>query len=613
MKKINFLIFIIIMSTGLNAQSQKYFWYNHTKRYLQEVPNKKYVLLQDIYSKKEFAELIDTSTQMIWKFKISNILPSSSNLFIKNNERDVSWAILKSERELNNLKQYNQIIYESSFYKINDKEVGVSHLFYVKLLNSKDFDVLKSYAEYYNVTIIGNNKYMPLWYTLACKDNSFGDAIDLANIFYETEKFQIAVPNLMVSNLLGCVNDTYFGDQWGLNNTGQYGGTTGIDINICQAWQTTTGDANVTIAIIDQGVQLNHPDLNNMTLLSFDTETGTSPSRVWEKHGTAVAGIAGASSNNSAGIAGVAPDCQIMSISNQLVLDINVEQQLADGINFAWQNGADIISNSWGSNLLAPGIIDNAITDAIRYGRDGLGCVVTFSAGNDNGNVTYPANSNPEIIVVGAISQCGERKSPTSCDGEWIWGSNFGNELDITAPGVLVPTTDRTGNDGYNPNIPIHTLAGGSLISSDYTNQDYTAWFNGTSAACPHVSGVAALMLSANPCLSQRDISDIIESTGQKVGGYYYQNIAGRSNGTWVDQLGYGLLDAEAAVDIAINQNMLTLSNIVYEQDVTITGCNNIEMNNIEINNNASLEIDANSININGEFSCTLGTELYIH
>lgn len=85
-----------------------------------------------------------------------------------------------------------------------------------------------------------------------------------------------------------------------------------------------------------------------------------------------------------------------------------------------------------------------------------MGCVVIFASGNDNNGVNYPANSNPNILTVGAMSPCGERKNPNSCDGE-NWGSNFGTELDIVAPGVLIPTTDRQGNNGYNPNLPIHT------------------------------------------------------------------------------------------------------------------------------------------------------------
>jgi len=135
------------------------------------------------------------------------------------------------------------------------------------------------------------------------------------------------------------------------------------------------------------------------------------------------------------------------------------------------------------------------------------------------------------------MSPCGERKSTTSCDDE-DWpnngGSNYGDELDLIAPGVFIPTTDIQGSFGYN------TTVGSS--------GDYHLDFGGTSAATPHVAGVAALVLSANPNLSQDQVRDILESTAQKVGSYSYSTTTGRTNGTWSNQVGYGLVDAYESV-----------------------------------------------------------------
>jgi subtilisin family serine protease len=461
---------------------------------------------------------------------VNTLMPYDDN----NKNETRNWAVMA-----NTLDQLSDslvllssatVLYTAPFFTtLQGDEAGLSHLFYVRLFRAEDIGLLEALARETHVNIIGRNKFMSLWYTLYCTKYSDGNALEMANSFYESGLFKAAEPDLMGDDLTHCVNDDYFSDQWNLNNTGKYGGTSGIDIDICEAWEVTRGCDSITIALVDQGTEMEHPDLTNMFELSYDTELGTPPSDVFGPHGTACSGIAGAASDNNEGIAGIAPECQLMSISNTLILNINSRQQLADGINWAWNNGADVINNSWGHDALAGDFIDDAVENALTYGREGLGCVIVFAAGNDNGNVEYPANSNPDIIAVGAMSPCGERKSPTSCDTE-DWGSNYGNQLDLIAPGVLIPTTDLQGDGQYNSTFPIHTIADGNKISSDYLNRDYTIWFHGTSAAAPHVAGVAALILSVNPGLTQDQVRDIIESTCTKVGSYNYTTVAGRGN-----------------------------------------------------------------------------------
>jgi len=155
-----------------------------------------------------------------------------------------------------------------------------------------------------------------------------------------------------------------------------------------------------------------------------------------------------------------------------------------------------------------------------------------YLVGNSNTDVKYPGNTFSDILVVGAMSPCGERKNYISCDGATNWGSCFGNQLDVVAPGVKMPTTDIQGNNGY--------------VSGDYFSS-----FNGTSSACPVVSGVAALILSVNPCLTGKQVRDIIEKTAQKVGNYSYTDNSERLNGTWNNEMGYGLVNAYAAVQMA--------------------------------------------------------------
>ncbi len=112
----------------------------------------------------------------------------------------------------------------------------------------------------------------------------------------------------------GGTNATRLSNWLDPNNTGQFGGAAGNDTRICQAWDMTMGCANVVVAVLDQGLEFNHPDFNNISPISFDTESGTSPSIVLGDHGVPVAGIIGATANNNLGVAGIAPNVQLMSI-----------------------------------------------------------------------------------------------------------------------------------------------------------------------------------------------------------------------------------------------------------------------------------------------------------
>lgn len=548
MKKI-YLFLLLLFPLSLFAQ-EHYYYYKGEKQYLQLDTNYLFVSTTNSTALQKEGLSKVQGTLVVNKEQTSNLLKQKQGVLA-----DFYWAELnlgkEGQKELyaqqkERIRKIEGIQVVSPYFKGKDgSKIGLSNFFYVKLKSLSDTTLLNNYSKENHVVVVRPSAFMPLWFLLSCTKQTEGDAMQMANKYYESNLFQYAEPDLMVEDLLGCANDPYFPNQWGLRNTGQDRGTPGVDIKACEAWNYSTG-LGVTVAVLDQGIERTHPDLQaNIHSLSYDTENGTSPSIVRGSHGTACAGIIGAA-GNSIGIKGLAPNSKLMSISNSLSSTPASRMKRGEGIDWAVQNGADIINNSWSSSIQHQ-IIDDAITNAITNGRNGLGCVVIFASGNDNGAVNYPANSNPNILVVGAISPCGQRKSPSSCDGEQ-WGSNYGAQLDIVAPGVLIPTTDLTGNNGYNPNTPIHPNNGGRKISSDYSNRDYTVWFNGTSAAAPHVAGVAALMLSANPNLTGQQVRTIIERTAQKVGDYSYTTTPGRSNGTWNNEMGYGLVDASAAV-----------------------------------------------------------------
>jgi len=463
----------------------------------------------------------------IYNIDFVELLPHSELFFINIIAPEaISHAIYFEA--LQTLQKNVHIVKASPSYFYLGKRVGISNNFYVKLHSKKDFQMLYDWAMQHSIQILGNNKFMPLWFTLSCGKETPFSALEGANMFHELQLFEYSTPELLYYDLLFS-NDEYFPNQWGLKNTGQHCGTSGIDIQAENTWSITTGSSNVKIAIYDRGIDTQHLDLkNNIFSTGYNAQTGTTPSFLFGDHGTMCSGIASAQQNNLIGISGVAPTSKLIPISLAFWM-LTTPEQIANGFNWAWQNEVDVISCSWGGYAPDP-LIDEAITSTLTYGRNGKGTIIVFAAGNArsinnyNTDVAYPGNSNPDIIVVGGIAPNGERKSLTSCDGEDNWGACYGAELDVVAPCVFIPTT---------------------------TNEsEYIQNFNGTSSACPHVAGVAALVLSVNPNLTVQEVQKIINSTAQKVRTdlYNYETVQGYPYGAWHEEMGYGLVDAYAAV-----------------------------------------------------------------
>ena len=376
------------------------------------------------------------------------------------------------------------------------------------------------------------SKYLNGLRYLVIDDPTEVDAYRLRDLLLDGQQEQVADVRLetmpMVVPTAVIPNDTLWAQQWDM-----------VQIEAPAGWDITTGTASVVVCVLDEGCDLTHPDLvfagtgiNLGTMAGDGSPTGP--------HGTACAGIVAATFNNAAGVAGVAGAAQILPAAFVTWSDA----EIAAGISWATGNGADVISMSFGGYFVDPLIVDPSIVAA-----DGAGLVMAAATHNFNGAITYPA-THPLVIAVGASDQVDDRKSPASPDGE-TWGSNFGPEISVVAPGVLVPTTDIQGAGGYNVDGSGGVWAGVNYPSFGDAAGDYVTVFDGTSAATPHVAGLAALLLSAYPGLSNADVRRTIERTADKTGTTAYAETAGNDNGTWNQNMGYGRINVRKALDLA--------------------------------------------------------------
>ena len=387
--------------------------------------------------------------------------------------------------------------------------------------------------------------------------------IIIANAIYETGDFYFAYPHffMQAQSFSYIPNDPYFLYQITCHNTGQvfndgHFGSYDADIDAPEAWEITKGSPNIVVAVFDKGVTSNHPDLPNSRQIrlngsNFGCGNCNDPSpQNNANHGNACAGVIAASMDNNEGIAGIAPNCKIMPLRWD---DCTDATGMADGIKFAVDYGANIISCSWGFSSDNPTLVP-AIISAIEYAINN-GVIVVFAASNSawhsynyNGQVSFPASANIDnLITVGASDRYDKiaEYSPSSSLIDVVAPSHRAYSEQIEGETFEMWSLDIPENNGYNPapyELTDDVINYGELLPNfgiNYTS--YTGRFGGTSHACPVVAGVVALMLSVNPNLSPNEVFSILTNTCDKVGGYSY--IEGKSN-----EFGFGRVNAYAAV-----------------------------------------------------------------
>ncbi|MEM9919643.1 MAG: S8 family serine peptidase [Bacteroidota bacterium] len=385
--------------------------------------------------------------------------------------------------------------------------------------------------------------------------------IKVAHFMQKTALVKVAEPDL--DTLLDEYDfirpdDDLLDHQWYFKNTGQvidanYRLKKGADARILDAWTRigSMGSGKVTVAIIDNGFDLEHPDLKEKVFKPFDLWNQSPAMVVGDPrftHGTPCASLAIGASNGH-GIVGVAPHARFMPVSGTSFSLRATE----DMFNYCIKNGADIISCSWGTTdpafNLSP-MKEEIIAKAAREGRGGKGCIVLYAVGNDDLDFVSFYSAHPDVIAVAAC---------TSRD-EHAGYSNRGREVSICAPS--------------NGDWPVIAARAAWDEGVSWRNGENRWWFDGvsrgnrykhfggTSAACPLVAGICALILSVHPDLTAREVKDILQSTADKIGPPS-EYVNGHST-----KYGYGRVNADRAVAEAIRRRDKGSEPVVVEDSI---------------------------------------------
>ena len=282
----------------------------------------------------------------------------------------------------------------------------MSNYFYIKLHDIADTTLLYELVEETNTYLIGQVPHVHKWYKIMVANSTMSNSLEMSNYFYETGLFADVDPGFIFHFESNGESNTQHNSQWALPA-----------LNACDAWNYTKGEPNITVAIIDFDLNMEHPAFAN-THFVYPYDCGSKQSDIvsYGNHGTKVAGVIAANPSDST-MVGIAQNVSIMPVvytntSNSYKAH---SEMVASAIFWAVDHGADIINCSWGERRiekrkLYSSLLEESIRYALFEGRNGNGCIVVFSGGKGETStlssskaIYYPAYLYPELLVVGAV------------------------------------------------------------------------------------------------------------------------------------------------------------------------------------------------------------------
>lgn len=406
--------------------------------------------------------------------------------------------------------------------------------------------------------------------------------LKISNRLSQRAEVLVAEPNIVVrSQGFYRPRDPVYAQQWHLHHGGGRGLALNSHVFAESAWDITRGDRSIVVAVLDDAIEVNHPDFQGRGKVVAPRDLKEEdflplPGSPTDNHGTACAGVAIAEENGF-GAVGIAPGCALMPVRMSGLLD---DRAIETAFDWAVAQGAAVIACSWGAaavNFPLSLRQRQALTRAATQGRNGKGCVIVFAAGNANRPINGVVNEqnwpqgalrgptqwlngfavHPDVMAVAASTSLNRKAAY----------SNWGREIAVCAPSNNAPPGIGLPQVGYVLTPPeVRTgLQGLGIVTTDRPGQpgygfgDFTGDFGGTSSACPLVAGVAALVLSANPALTAAAVRQILQQTADKIVDPNPEPQFGLRYGTYgpgghSEWFGYGKVNAVRAVQAAVQQ-----------------------------------------------------------